>query len=134
MDTISIEKDIILLCVQAETFPDGIMDAYQKLHSVVQPGADRRSFGISRMEDGAIVYKAAVEENREGEAEEFGLEKVVIKGGSYISETIHDYMNNLPAIGTTFQTLITQPGIDPSGYCVEAYTSQSEVQCMVRLH
>ena len=54
------EKDIKALYVQAASFPMGVGDAYQKLHSLVPDAATRTHYGVSHMnERGQIIYKAA---------------------------------------------------------------------------
>jgi|ERR1044072_2898962 hypothetical protein len=131
MEKFTLEKDIRVFCVTAKSFPDGIMDAFKKLQALV-PG-DRKYFGLSRPENGSIVYKAAVEEKEPGEAEKLNCEPFIIRKGNYLSKTITDYMKNTPAIGETFQEMIKQPDIDPNGYCVESYFNEKDVCCMVRL-
>jgi len=42
-------------------------------------------------------------------------------------------MKDLQSIGKAFHELISQPEIDPNGYCLEWYLNQSDVRCMVRL-
>jgi hypothetical protein len=133
METISLENDINVFYIAASSFPMGVMEAHQKLHALVPPAGGRRYFGISRPENGAIAYKAAAEEQYDGEAEKLGCETLVLKKGKYISEDIADFMQNIPAIGATFQKLLSYPGIDQNGYCVEWYFNDKDVRCMVRL-
>ena len=133
MEITAIDKDIKVLYEQASTFPAGVKAAHDKLHSLFPFSMQRRYYGISRPENGAIVYKAAVEEIEDGESERFGLPAMVIKKGNYISAVINDFMKDIPAIGRTFQQLLAHPGIDPDGYCIEWYFNMQDVQCMVRL-
>ena len=133
METITIDKDISVFYVTARSFPDGIDDAIQRIHSLAPMIAGRRYFGISRPENGTIVYRAAVEEIYEHEGQKLNCDTLLLKHGKYIYHTVYDFMKNLPEIGKTFQHLLAQPGIDPEGYCVEIYVSDRDVQCMVRL-
>ena len=133
MENFIVENDIPVFCVTASSFPDGVMAAHQKLHSLVTFRPDRKYFGLSRPEGGSIKYMAATEEEQAGEGEKLGCETLVIRKGIYTSAVIHDYMNDIPAIGKTFQQMIADPRIDPQGYCVEWYLSQKDVRCMVRL-
>jgi predicted transcriptional regulator YdeE len=134
MDSYKIEKDIKVFCMQAETFPDGVMAAYDKLHALLPPGDRRRFYGISYGDpNGKIVYKAAAEELQQGEGSRLGCEEFVIKKGNYLSTVIKDYMKDLPEIGRVFQKMLQHPQLDPKGYCVENYFNDTEVQCMVRL-
>jgi len=134
METINLDNDINVLCVTAKTFPDGIMEAFDQLNSIVPLSEKGRQFGISRpSEGGSIVYKAAMEEVNEGEAEKLGCEPFVIKKGKYLFVDRNDFMKDLPGIGKAFQMLISQPNIDPNGYCLEWYLNDKDVRCMVRL-
>lgn len=134
METFTLEKDIKVIYNTAKSFPEGILEAHEKLHSLVSFSTDRKYFGLSRPENGgAIVYKAAAEELAEGEAVKAHLDTMIIKKGNYISMTIHNYMKDVPAIGKAFEELLTHPDIDPDGYCVEWYLSDKDVKCMVRL-
>jgi len=134
METINLDKDIKVLCVTAKSFPDGIMDAFDQLHSLVPIAEIGRQFGISQPnESGKIVYKAAMEEVHDGEAQLLGCEPFVIRKGKYIFLDRIDFMQDLQSIGTAFQKLISQPNIDPNGYCLEWYLNEKDVRCMVRL-
>lgn len=133
METTQLNEDIKVMYVTASSFPDGVLAAHQKLHAAIPFSTERKYFGLSRPEGGAIIYKAAAEELKEGEGENLGFETMIIKKGNYITQTIYDFMKDIPAIGNTFQEMIKHPGIDPEGYCVEWYINQKDVQCMVRL-
>ncbi len=133
METIKIENDIKVFCVTADSFPEGIKEAYKKLNDKIPLSSVKRIFGLSRPENGNIIYKAAAEVNDTSEAEKIISDTLVIKKGNYISLTIHDYMKDLPAIGKVFKELLSNTGIDPEGYCVEWYVSEKEVKCMVRI-
>jgi len=134
METIRLDNNITVMYVNATSFPDGVLSAHQKLHSLIPYSTERKYFGLSRPEGGGgIVYKASAEVLESGEAEKLNLETIIIKKGSYISATLHDYKKDLPAIGTTFQQMISRTDIDPEGYCVEWYLNDKDVQCLVRL-
>ncbi len=135
MDTFTLEKDIALCAEKAKSFPDGIMAAFGELSAKLpDPHSRGMYYGLSRPEDGEpVVYYAAAEEKEEGEAEQLGMKRIVIKKGTYIYRDISDYMKDMPVIGKTFMEMIHEPGIDPNGYCVEMYTSQKDVRCMVRM-
>jgi hypothetical protein len=133
METTIIDSDIKVFYTTATSFPDGILAAHQQLHALVPFSTDRKYFGISRPENGVIVYKAAAEEINPGEAEKYHCDTMVLKKGNYVSRTIHNYMKDIPAIGNTFQELLETPGIDPNGYCVEWYINDKDVICMIPL-
>jgi hypothetical protein len=133
MENLFIDKDIKVFYVTATSFPEGIMDAHRKLHALIPFSMERKYFGISRPENGTIVYRAAAEEMEEGEAQKLLCETLVLKKGNYISVTLSNYREDLTSIKKTFDSLLTQPGLDPEGYCVEWYLNQQEVKCMIRL-
>jgi hypothetical protein len=134
MEIIKIEKDIKIFCVTAKSYPDGIMEAHQKLHSLVPFSYERKYFGLSRPENNdGIVYKAATEETVEGEAKKYNCETLIIKKGNYISIVISNYRKDLQSIGIAFQKLLLQPNIDHQGYCIEWYLSEDKVNCLVSL-
>lgn len=134
METVIFDQDIKVFYVTATSFPEGIMDAFQALYKLVPFSTNRKFFGISRPEnDGPIVYRAAVEEIREAEAEKFNCDTLILPKGKYACLTINNYKEDIPAISKAFDTLLAQPGLDPQGYCVEWYFNDTDVKCMVTL-
>ncbi len=134
MTTYRIKEDIHVLCVQAASFPDGIMAAYDKLKALL-PATDKRMlYGISYPEKvGKIIYKAAAEAKFPGEGEQYNCESFILKKGDYMSEVVYDFMNHISSIGNTFQKMLQHPDLDPNGYCVEMYLNDKDVQCLVKL-
>ena len=54
------DGDITAICVSAESFPEGVLAAHKKLHSLVTYSPDRKYFGISYpVGPGEIMYLAA---------------------------------------------------------------------------
>ena len=133
MERFTLDENIKVFCVPAKSFPEGVLEAHQKLHGMVPYSQNRRYFGISRPEDDKIAYKAAAEELIDGELKQHGLDEFNIGAGEYICIVIKDYMQNIPAIGEAFNELTSQPDIAPNGYCIEWYLSDKEVKCMVKL-
>jgi hypothetical protein len=131
MENYILQEDISVICITATSFPDGVMAAHEQLPVFSDK---RKHFGLSRPnEQQVIIYKAAVEELTEGEAEKFQLERFILKKGDYISIDIINYMQDIPAIGKAFQTLLTDPRIDPNGICVEWYFNEKDLKCMIKL-
>ena len=128
-----LNKDVKVFYVTAKSFPEGIPEAHEKLHTLVPYSNNRRYYGISYPINGVIVYKAAAEELHDGEAEKFKCETFVLKSGNYISEIVTDYANDLQRVNKIFDEFIHRPDIDPNGCCVERYVNEKDVQCMVRL-
>lgn len=134
METSFLERDIKVFYVTADAFPQGVLAAHEKLHSMVPFSTQRAYFGISRPENGSgIVYKAATEETFHGEAEQYKCNTLILKKGKYLQIMVKNYMKDIPAIGKAFDKLREQPGLDPQGYCVEWYLNDKDVKCMIRL-
>ncbi|MES2761344.1 MAG: transcriptional regulator [Bacteroidota bacterium] len=134
MQYYNLEKDIDVFCVTATSYPEGVLAAHQKLHGYVSYNQKRNYFGISAPDKtGTIIYRSAAEELEAGEFSKHKLEPFVIKKGKYIYIDIKDFMKDIPSIQIAFDTLLSNPEIDPKGCCVEWYLSESLVRCMVRL-
>jgi len=137
MENFKLASDIKVYCIKAKSFPQGVLEAHQKLHSLIPYTLERKYFGISRPEvesQGKIVYSAAADELVAGDLSKYNLEEFIIPKGNYISIIAHNYMDNLPAIGKAFDKLTAFSEIDPQGYCIEMYLNDKEVRCMIRLN
>ncbi len=133
METITVDNDINVLYIKAASFPEGVLEAHKKLHALIPFSTDRKYFGISRPRNGVIVYKAAAEEINQGEAEKLNCATLVLSKGKYICLTVKDYRKDLQNIGRAFKALLSFPGLDPQGYCIEWYLTDEDVNCMIRL-
>ena len=133
MDIVRFDKDITIMYVTAPSFPDRVMEAFEKLHSLVPFSTKRKFLSVSRPERTTVIYRAGAEEMYAGEAKKLGLETLILKSGNYLCITINDFMNDISAIGKAFEKLLNQPGLDPQGYCVEWYYNEKDVKCMIRL-
>jgi len=133
METIHFDTDMTLMYIRAESFPDGVLKAHQKLHAIVPFSTDRKYFGFSRPENGGIVYRAAAGELMKGEAHRYECDKMLLKKGGYASVNIKDYMKDIESVSRTFEQLLTHSELDPNGYCLEWYFNEKDVKCMVRL-
>lgn len=134
MEKLTFDHDITLFYVTAISYPDGILHAHQTLHAKVPFTIDRDYFGVSRPENGSIVYRAAAKELINGEAEKYGCDTLVLKKGTYISLNVKNYRKNPTVITTAFERLLLRPDLDPQGYCVEWYSNDEDaLKCMIRL-
>ncbi|MFN8674634.1 MAG: transcriptional regulator [Candidatus Sericytochromatia bacterium] len=129
-----LENEINVIYIEAESFPDGVLDSFQKLHSTV-PNVEKRShYGVSFPDkNGNIIYKACTTELYENEGKELGLQSFSIKKGEYISCILDNYMSNPNIIGDAFHKLLKNPDIANDGYCLEIYLSREKVKCLVPL-
>ncbi|WP_207906249.1 hypothetical protein [Flaviaesturariibacter aridisoli] len=135
MDTITLETDIPLLCLEAASFPDGVLRAHEELRRLVPPARERSYFGLSRPEGrGGIVYRAAAEQLTPEEAVFAPLERIVLRRGRYLCRFVPDFRKDVSVIGNTFRELLRHPALDPQGYCVEWYGEEGRnVTLLVRL-
>ena len=132
MEKFQIDNDIEVICIKADSFPDGVKGAHGKLHRLIPFTPERKYFGISWAgEDGAIHYQAAVDILNPEEEKLPGTTPFTIRKGTYMSIRIKDYMSDLQSIGRAFNELLTLETTDPNGYCLEWYMSELEVRCMV---
>lgn len=132
MEIFDLNEDIKVFCITATSFPDGILDAHERLHGIIPFSIDRKYFGISRPENNLIIYKAAVEE-LPNESRKYDLEPFLIKKGKYISTVVENYAKEPQDIRTAFEKLTSYSGIESDGYCIEWYINDSDVRCMIRL-
>jgi len=132
METYNLEHDIKVFCVTADSFPNGVQAAYDKLYA--KAGQEGRTiYGLSKPDNNQIVYKAAATEKFDGEGEQLGLETFIIPKGEYVTETIYDWKNNMQKFGPTFMALLANSRLDWSSWCIEWYKNDDEVLCMVKL-
>ncbi len=138
MEKYLLENDINLICITAKSFPEGILDSFDALHKVLQSSNEsirRNLFGISYLgRDNKIIYKAAAQEAFDGEAWKLNCETYTVRKGIYNSIFISDFMSDIQSIGKAFNQLLSEPGIDMDGCCVEMYVNDKDVRCMVRLN
>jgi hypothetical protein len=135
MENFALANDIVVFGVKAESFPAGVMKAWDQLHSMLPEIKGRNFYGISRPEGkpDEIIYYAAVEQSYDGEAEEYKCPLFTLKKGNYISEVLRDFMQDVTRIGTTFQEMLKNHDIDPQGFCVEHYFNDKDVRLMIHL-
>jgi hypothetical protein len=134
MEIYKMQKDIRLFYVQAESFPNGVKDAFETLKELTGHGANRVLYGISFPDGaGSYVYRVAVEESYPGEAEKLDCPIFVVRQGEYISSFIANWEQDESIIGRTFQELLRDPNIDKQGYCLELYPNEKDVRCLVPL-
>jgi len=131
MDSFNLSEDINVLCLTAESFPDGIESAQIHLQAMLDHKDKRRFFGISWPENGKITYRAAAEILDKNEPQRLGLETFTIKKGYFNCFYFKDYRDNIDAIRQSFDILLKQQEVDPNGYCLEWYIGEHDVKCMV---
>lgn len=133
MQQFTLNEDISVLYVQADSFPDGITAAFDQLFTILPKNNDRIIFGISHLYDGQIIYKAGAEQKPGDEAIQTALKSLTIRKGVYISQLVKNFMQHISLIGSTFQELLQHPDIDQQSFCAEWYKGD-DVLCMIKLN
>src|SRR5689334_17592249 len=120
MDTYDLAKDIKIVCLKANKFPEGVPAAFDKLDKKLGATHQRTFYGVSYMEkDRSITYKAAATEITDGEGAKHGLEYFTIAKGKYLTETITNWKQKIADISPTFQKLMGDARFDGVSPCVE---------------
>lgn len=130
MEVYRLTQDINVICIEAESFPGGVKNAFTKLYSQLPGIQERHIFGISKPQHGIIIYKAAASENFEGEGTGLHLPTFTIQQGFYLTEKLMDWQKNEMMIGSIFNRLVADKRLDGSAHCIEWYKSESELWCM----
>lgn len=140
MENFSLQNDIRLLCVKADSFPDGIKGAQEKLLSLIKPDAKRSYYGISYLYDDEILYMAGVDIADANEKIPDDCTIYSLKEGNYNSIYITDFAKDISQIDHAFKQLLAVPAIDENGCCAECYLPEGDdfftakdMRCMVRL-
>jgi hypothetical protein len=132
METLKVEKDLKVFGTQVLQFPVGIKETFDSLVAKVPEGLGRNYYGISYMNDGKVIYIAAVEEKNEGEAQKYNCQNYRIEKGEYLAEYVHDWMTKTDSINQVFHEIMQNEKADCSKPCVEWYKNDNELVCMVK--
>jgi hypothetical protein len=134
MEKIVLKEDVRLLCRGVTTFPLGIKEAFDSMIDLLPGGRERAFYGISYLnESGEIVYKAALSQSTDGEAEKYACESFTIMKGGYLIERMLGWMANTDKIKDVLMGLMEDPQFDNGYPCIEWYKSDQELICMVRI-
>jgi len=130
MEEKNIKNEIKALCITAQSFPEGISDAFEQIYSLM-PSKNRLLIGLSKPNRrGIIIYKAGFE-LLAGENVMKGLEEITIPSGNYLCNSIKGFAENPRLIKNAFKELLQDARLDPNGFCLELYGKPDEVWCMV---
>lgn len=129
-----IEKDLKVLAIRVDSFPDGIAEAFDRLDELIVSRSGRQVFGISHGSKDGIVYYCAANEEFEGEAEQFNCRQLTIPAGTYATIRIEGWREKLDSIGQAFCQLMQEPQFDQITPCIEWYKNPEVMLCMVRLN
>lgn len=132
MDIIHLPHDIQLVMLQATSFPEDIQATFDTLQKMLDNIPTQTSYGVSHGDaQGNIVYYAAASLVNPQQTVP-GTKSITIRKGYFISLPVRQWRENIPAITTTFHTLMQHADIDPEGYCLEEYGCDT-MRCFVPL-
>jgi hypothetical protein len=140
VENVQLENDIYLLCLKADSFPEGVHASHRKLTALLKFGDKANHFGISYLYDERILYMAAVEVAKINGRIPAGCEMYTLTKGNYSSVYISDFAKDITRVEEAFKMLLVNPRIDPDGCCAECYlpeganfSTAKDIRCMVRL-
>lgn len=125
--------DLRLMVVRADEFPGGIKTAWDRLESRLSSLKGRRFYGVSRDEGSQVAYFAGVVPTSDEEVTQLGFPTMMIKGGKYARAKLLDWSSQTEKIGQIFSELIRNFPMDPNGWALEYYRSQSELHLLIPL-
>ncbi len=112
MEKYNLENDIKVFGVEVKTFPEGIGDAFDEIVNMISGEFDRSYYGLSRITEKGIIYKAAAEEKLKGEAEKYNYERYIIEKGEYLTATLKDWRSKTNLIKDIFHELMMDTRVD----------------------
>lgn len=133
METIKIKENISAFGFRVKSFPNGVKDAFDNLMNIVPDGTDRTYYGISYMDGDEVIYHAAVQELRPGEAEKYRCERYTIREGEYLADRVHDWMKKVHTIKDIFAGMVKDDCPVRDWPAIEWYLNDDEMICMVRV-
>jgi len=135
MEDISIKKldELKLMYIEAETFPDGIKDSWDKLEKALDTIKERKFYGISKCIGKNIIYRACVIPIDDNEPKRLGLETLTIPSNSYATKKLMNWSSQIPMFGTIFDELFSKHNTNKDLYALEYYKSADEAILMVPL-
>lgn len=115
-----------------KTFSEGIGDAFDEIVNMISGEFDRSYYGLSRITEKGIIYKAAAEEKLKGEAEKYNYERYIIEKGEYLTATLKDWRSKTNLIKDIFHELMMDTRVDQNSDCIEWYKDDNEMLCMIK--
>lgn len=132
MDIIHLPHDIQLVMLQATSFPEDIQATFDTLKKTLDGIPTQTFYGVSHADpQGRILYYAAAS-LADAQQTVPGTKSITVRKGYFLALPVRKWRENIPAITTTFDTLMKHADIDPDGYCLEEYGCDT-MRCLVPL-
>jgi predicted transcriptional regulator YdeE len=116
-----------------KTFPAGIGETFEELLQKIPGGFNRSYYGIAWMENNTPFYFATAVETYDGEAAQYGYQKLPIQKGKYITVTVTGWRNKTTTIKDVFTEMMKDKRYDMSSPCIEWYKNDNEMLCMLKI-
>ena len=120
-----------LLVDKAETFPEGIPGAFQRLEARLPAPRGRKLYGVARAAGCAMEYHAGVVAEDDGEGARLGLPEMTIPAGPYARTTLMQWEERKAEIPAIVDFMIESVDHDPSRPVLELYSTSFELQVLV---
>lgn len=133
MQILQLPEPMLTYGLAADTFPEGIQQAHERLHRLLPAHKQRNYFGLSWPYDGQIIYLAATTAVAGENLATGGLQVKEITAGAYLYIDVPFYNQHPEQIGMAIRKLIADERIDPAGFCIEWYLDGGLCRCMVRM-
>ena len=121
--TQAVLDDIEVMYIEADGGTDGATDAMQELEGRLQSLKGRKFYGTFLNGQ----YRACVALQDDDSPTELGLKTWVIPGGKFARRRMENYMERIPEIGRTFQSMVEETTPDATRPSVEYYRRHNEL-------
>jgi hypothetical protein len=132
MELITIDKDIKVIGMKVEAFPEGIGETFTALMNLLPDGLHRSYYGISNCINGHISYVAAAEIKNPSE-KIAGTEQFVIDKGLYVSKGLWQWRKHVTEIKAMFEEMMRDKRVQPESTCIEWYKDDNLMFCMIKI-
>jgi predicted transcriptional regulator YdeE len=124
-------EPLTLMYIKAETFPEGITPAWDKLDKTLKSIGGREFYGAAKMIDGKMEYRACVVPLDENEHKQLGMDTFSIPAGNYAAKNLIDWHSHIPEIREIFMELNSKFAANPGLYNLEYYLNNKELIIML---
>jgi hypothetical protein len=131
MENYQIAEDISAMGFAVTTFPIGVGEAFAKLMKTIPDPRGRPYYGIGECTPNGIRYIAAVLQNYDGEASQYGYNKYTIEKGDYLAEIVTDWQSKTDSIKNVFDEMYKDGRADRNKPSIEIYKDMQEMICLV---
>ena len=134
MELLKLDKEVNVVGIKVETFPEGIGEAFDSLANSFVDGMNRSYYGITYCKAGNIVYYAASEIKDHSDVERANGQLFRIEKGNYLAEALWDWRKNVTEIKDIFHRMMLDKRVADESTCIEWYKDDDIMWCMIKVH